>query len=399
MKCFVLLCVLFAHFSLYAQVYKIGYLFDSQKAEWLKDQVLVVKDGVIVDRNPVTFDKNLEVIDLSKKWVLPSLIDAHSHLFLLDSTFSLNFSEGLKSWVNKSKNEKMKLAQRRARQMLEAGFSLARDLGNQGQMNLNDFQKIQDIKVVSSGAGFAPLYGQLPPSSSKELAIEYRQITQGYQDHPYPLVKLYADEEPNHNYSSLDDLKKMTTKAHQDNKLVAVHAILEKGIELALASGADTLEHGTFMTAEQLKKLAATTMILVPTNAQFLFLNPKRKTYYHEDALKDFKRTCHNVRDSHRMGIPVAFGSDHYFDFPGEHYGQNLIEILQSFKRCGFTNNELLKMITFTAAHTQNQYRVGKLDIGYLADFNVYEKSPAIDLNNLYKIHSLYRDGKLVKFK
>lgn len=386
----------FFHYSLEAQVYKVGYLFDSQNALWQKDQVLVVKNGVIVEKNPHSIDKSLKIIDLSTKWVLPAFIDAHSHLFLFDSTFSHDFSLGLKNWVNKNKDEKIKLAQRRSRQMREVGFTLARDLGNQGQVGISDLKNIQEIKIVSSGAGFVPLYGQLAPSSSKELAIEYRQIPQGYQNHPYSLVKLYADEEPNHHFANIDDLKKMISKAHQDHKLVAVHAILQKGIDLALESGADTLEHGTFMTPEQLKKLATTTMIFVPTNAQALFLNPKRKSYYHEDTLKEFKRNCYNVKQAHRLGVPIAFGSDHYFDFPGEHYGQNLIEILQSFGQCGLRNNDLLKMITFTAAHTQNQYRVGKLDSGYLADFNVYEKSPAMDLNNLLKIHSIYRNGKPV---
>jgi|SRR5690554_1009024 len=399
MKWIICFFTLFLHVSLEAQVYKIGYLFDSQSASWQKDQTLVVKDGVIAEKNPPTLDPNVEIIDLSKKWVLPAFIDAHTHLFLNDSTFSYDFSAGLKKWVNKNKEEKIKLAQKRARQMREVGFTLARDLGNHGQIESSDIKRIKEIKIVSSGAGFVPLLGQLPPASPKELALEYRLISQGYQDHPYPLVKIYADEEPNHHFSQISDLKMITKKAHQDHKLVAVHAILEKGIDLALESGADTLEHGTFMSAKQLKKLAGTSMIFVPTNAQALFLNPQRKSYYHEDTLKDFKRTCHNVKEANRQRIPIAYGSDHYFDFPGEHFGENLVEILQSFRQCGLRNNDLLKMITFTAAHTQNQYRVGKLDVGYLADFNVYEKSPAMDLKNLLKIEAIYRDGKLVNSK
>lgn len=386
------------HFSLKAQVFKVGYLFDSQEAQWKKDQVLVVRDGIIHEINPIQIDPKLEIIDLSKKWILPGLIDAHSHLFLHDETFGSDFSVGLKKWVIKGKEEKINLAQRRARQMKEVGFSLARDLGNQGQVELSDFEKIHNLKIVSSGAGYAPLYGQLPPHS-KEVGIEYRKITEGYQDHPYSIVKLYADEEPNHNFAALTDLKTMTTRAHEDNKLVAVHAILEKGIDLALDSGADTLEHGTFMSQKQLEKLASKKMIFVPTNAQALFLKAHRKNDSYDDALNDFNHACQNAKLAHRKGVVVAFGSDHYFDFPGEHFGQNLIEILQSFKKCGFSNNELLKMITFNASLTQNLYRVGKLDVGYQADFNVYEKSPALDLNHLLRIHSLYREGKTVPLK
>ena len=396
MKLLILFILSFS-FNLKAQVFKVGYLFDSQNARWIKDQVLVVKDGIIVEMNPREFDSDLSVIDLSGQWVIPGLIDSHTHLFLNDETFSYDFSVGLKKWVNKDKDVKMALAFKRARQMKEAGFILARDLGNQGQVGEDDISSIKDILVVSSGAGFAPQLGQLPPNSPKELSIEYRKLSDGLAKHPYPIVKLFADEEPNHQFAKLEDLKTFTTIAHQQNKLVAVHAILEKGIELALASGADTLEHGSFMTEDQLLKLASTSMIFVPTNYQTLFLNPKRKTYFHEDSAKDFKHNCSNIRKAHRLGIPIAFGSDHYFDFPNEHFGENLIEILIGLKKCGLTNNELLKLATFNSAHTQNVYRVGKLAPGYLAHFNVYKKSPALDLMNLLKIEMIYRDGKLVQ--
>lgn len=395
MKLFITFMLLLS-FSAYSQVFKIGYLFDSKNASWKKDQVLVVRDGLITEANPPKLDPALAVIDLSGKWVIPGLIDAHTHLFLSDLTFSANFSFGLKQWIKKSNKEKVSLATKRAREMREAGFVLARDLGNQGEVSEKDLASIKDIYLVSSGPGYTPLLGQLPADSPQELAIEYKQISQGLENHRYPLVKIYADEEPNHHLAKLSDLQALTKKAHFEKKLVAVHAILSEGIELALTSGADTLEHGSFMSSQQLAIMARTSMIFVPTNSQALFLNPQRKNYFHQDAAEDFKRNCSNIRSAHQLGIPIAFGADHYFDFPAEHFGRNLIEVLLSFKKCGLSNNEVLKTATFTSAHTQNQFQVGRLAPGYLADFNVYQKSPALDLKHLYEIHSLYRQGKRI---
>ena len=398
MKTFIIILLLFS-FSAFSQVFKIGYLFDSQKAQWHKNQVLVVRDGIITELNPSKIGKSLEVIDLSGKWVLPGLIDSHTHLFLNDETFSRDFSRGLKQWINKSKEDKLALARKRARQMREVGFVLARDLGNQGEVQRQELEKISDVYIVSSGPGYAPLLGQLPENSSKELAVEYKQITKGLIDHSYPLVKVYADEEPNHNFAKLGDLKSFTQKAHQQKKLVAVHAILKEGIELALASGADTLEHGSDITHDQLQHMSKISMIFVPTNSQALFLHPQRRTYFQQDSAKDFTRNCTNINRAHQLGIPIAFGADHYFDFPGEHFGRNLLEILLSFKKCGLSNNEILQTITFNSAHTQNLYPVGVLTPGHLADFNVYQFSPALDLNHLYKVQRLFRQGKEIKLK
>lgn len=394
------LLALFLLFSseLWAQAFKIGYLFDARNAEWKKDQLLIVEDGVITAVNPQKLDPKFKVIDLSKKWIIPGLIDAHTHLFLNDQTFAQDFSLGLKAWVNRDKETKMNLALRRARQMSEMGFTLARDLGNQGEMSAEDIKKISaQILFTSSGAGYSPELGQLPKNSNRELSIEYRKMSSDLSNHHEPLVKLYADEEPNHHFANPKDLVRLTQSAHKKKKLVAVHAILPQGIELALKSGADTLEHGTYISDEQLKKLSQTAMIFVPTNSESLFLNPLRKRYYTEELANDFKRICQNIKRAQQMNISVAFGSDHYFDFNGENFGENLLEMLASYKKCGMTNNQILRMATYTSAHTQNQFKVGELTLGYLANFNVYAESPALDFSNLKKVESIYRMGELLK--
>src|SRR5690606_36129820 len=158
MKWIICFFTLFLHVSLEAQVYKIGYLFDSQSASWQKDQTLVVKDGVIAEKNPPTLDPNVEIIDLSKKWVLPAFIDAHTHLFLNDSTFSYDFSAGLKKWVNKNKEEKIKLAQKRARQMREVGFTLAREDRKSTRLNSSHVKRSYAVFCLKKTTSSYPSY-------------------------------------------------------------------------------------------------------------------------------------------------------------------------------------------------------------------------------------------------
>lgn len=395
MKKFYFLCLSFITFSASAQVFRIGNMFDAKEAVWKKNQVVVVREGIIVEINPSQIPKNLAVVDLSNKWVTPAFIDAHSHLFLHDETFGKDFSAGLKSWVNQNKQRKIKLAKKRVASLARVGFVLSRDLGNQGEVNSHEIHQFKGVHIVSSGAGWVPHFGQLPPNSPKELAREYRLISDK-AEFTDDMVKLYADEEPNRNYASPLMLKKMVEKAHAQKKLVAVHAILNKGIEGALSSGADTLEHGVEMSEEQFKKLAALKMIFVPTVSGALFLDNKRAKLGDDHPTTEFKRACKNIQQALKLRIPVAFGSDHYFDFPLGDYGREQIEMISALTTCGITANQALQMATYHASMTQNLLKTGLIAPDYRADFNIYEKSPELDLKRLSSPQQMFRKGEKI---
>lgn len=380
-------------FQASAQVFKVGHLFDAKDAVWKKNQVLVVKDGVILQINPAHIPKELPIVDLSNKWMTPAFIDAHSHLFLSDETFGKDFSAGLKTWVNQNKQKKIELAQKRATSLAKVGFVLSRDLGNQGEVTSEEVHQLKGVHVISSGAGWVPHLGQLPPNSPKELAVEYRQMSDKAQ-FTDDLVKLYADEEPNWNYASPQLLKKLVEKAHAQKKLVAVHAILNKGIEGALTSGADTLEHGVEMSEEQFKKLASLKMIFVPTLSGALFLDARRAKLGDDHPTSEFSRACQNIQKALKLKVTVAFGSDHYFDFPQGDYGREQIEMINALTTCGVTANQALQMATYHASMTQNLLETGLIAPGYRADFNIYPKSPELDLKHLFSPEQMFRKGE-----
>jgi len=58
-----------------------GNLIDPAKGTVNKDQVLVVENGKITSVGAgVAIPKDAQVIDLSKEWVMPGLMDAHTHV-------------------------------------------------------------------------------------------------------------------------------------------------------------------------------------------------------------------------------------------------------------------------------------------------------------------------------
>ena len=58
-----------------------GNLIDPAKGTVSKDQIIVVKDGKIAAVGAgVAIPKDAQVVDLSKEWVMPGLMDAHTHV-------------------------------------------------------------------------------------------------------------------------------------------------------------------------------------------------------------------------------------------------------------------------------------------------------------------------------
>ncbi|HET6721143.1 MAG TPA: hypothetical protein VFH07_00275, partial [Chitinophagaceae bacterium] len=79
---FILTCVALNP-SLQAQntVIKAGHLFDSRTGKFLDNQIIIIKNGRIVQVGAnLAYGQSDKVIDLSKSWVLPGLMDCHVHI-------------------------------------------------------------------------------------------------------------------------------------------------------------------------------------------------------------------------------------------------------------------------------------------------------------------------------
>ena len=73
-------------------VIKAGHLFNSRTGKILNDQTIIIKNGKIQEvGSNLKYKSTDTVIDLSKSWVLPGLMDCHVHL-------TFNFSYGNPSY-------------------------------------------------------------------------------------------------------------------------------------------------------------------------------------------------------------------------------------------------------------------------------------------------------------
>lgn len=383
------------------KVFYIGKLFDSEKAKWVNNQVLLVRDDKIIDINPRKIPEKAEIHDWKNFYVIPGLIDSHTHLFLNDPTYSRNFAKGLFQFVTTtSKAERQSLGLARSASMLKSGFTSVRDLGNDGGLQIKGLESEKTPRLFTSGKGFAPKDGQFPAGTSRKiLEQEYsplkgEPLIQKNSD----FVKLYADEEPNPAITPPELLKKWVKHAHDKNMKVAVHAIFPLAIDNTIAAGADTLEHGYSITETQLKLMASKKMIFVPSNANFLL-----KDFPREEGLRGLDehldKFCSNISLADKIGVEVAFGSDNYFslEFKGKSFGEATLECLLHYHACGLSSAKTLQAATFTAAKTLGKEKqVGTLKPGSFADMIVLKKDPLKNINELKTPVKVLKSGNEV---
>src|SRR5215472_1747671 len=107
-------------------VVKAGHLLDVKHGQVLDHQVILIEDGLIKSvgtEGAVTLPQAAKTLDLSKAWVLPGLIDCHTHLT----------SDVEPGWENlpvkETAPESALRGARNALLTLQAGFTTVRDVG------------------------------------------------------------------------------------------------------------------------------------------------------------------------------------------------------------------------------------------------------------------------------
>ena len=109
-----------------------GALVDPAAGTMAANQIILVRDRKILEVGPtVAIPPDAEVIDLSKLTVLPGLVDAHNHLAL---TYKEEPERNIYYFTYISDPTPLRAIQAVSNgiQMLASGFTIARDMGNNG---------------------------------------------------------------------------------------------------------------------------------------------------------------------------------------------------------------------------------------------------------------------------
>jgi imidazolonepropionase-like amidohydrolase len=156
-------------------IIRAGHLVDPAKGTVADDQVILVEEGTIrAVGEEVSIPAGAVVVDLPNSWVLPGLMDAHTHL-----TLRLSHSQTLEdSYQRESTARRALRGIRNARILLEAGVTTVRDVGNAGNYADTDLRKAIEEgwfpgpTIINAGKIITPFGGQSERGSPQGRAAE-----------------------------------------------------------------------------------------------------------------------------------------------------------------------------------------------------------------------------------
>jgi imidazolonepropionase-like amidohydrolase len=398
---------------------KFGKLWDGKGKVWTN--AIVIVDGERV-REVTTDAKRIpagaEILDLSKYYGLPGLIDVHTHMTMYtDETppsATGQLTPMLKQITSNSAAVQVFLARKGALRTLEAGVTTVRDLGadqyedtamrdliNRGEMvGPRMFVCGYGLYITSTPykPGLNPPAGGIADGVPEVLRVVRQQIAAGAD-----VIKLYAstgtdDDTTGFETYGYDEIKAAVDAAHQFGKKIAIHSYGPDGARDAVRAGTDSLEHATDMDDATIAEMAKRGTFYVPTiDHNRYYLDNWQKIGYADGFQAKTKafieRNLETARKAHKAGVKFAMGSDAIYTM----FGENTRE-LAWFVKAGMTPEEALKTATTNAAELLGKKdELGAVAAGYFADLVAVEGDPLADVNvTINKVKWVMKAGAVV---
>ncbi len=390
-----------------AYVIKAGRLIDPETGTAAANQMIAVQDGRIVAIGAnVTAPPKAEVIDLSQYSVLPGLVDAHNHLALTYKKEPEN-DVYYYTYVQESTALRAIQAVSNGMQMLAAGFTVVRDLGNNGLYADTALRVaveqgwVPGPTLINSGIIIGGMGGQFFPTP--EMVKEHNLVYPEYLDADThdeiikavrqnalfgaKVIKVCVDCKP-YPYT-VEDLRLFIQEAANAGMKVAGHVQTEEGARRAIEAGIWSIEHGNALTDELHRQMAAKGIWRVGTETPF--------TEY-RGTQAAFDRTVAGIKSAWAHGVKMAFSTDADYYVPGMTRGEVVINFLKSWQAAGIPDKEILKIMTV------NGYRVSELEnkrgpikVGFPADLIAVKGNPLENIDALRSVSFVMKDGLVFK--
>ena len=373
-------------------------MIDVRSGKEIPDVVILIeKNKIVAVGSNLKIPDSLHIIALGDVTILPGLIDAHTHLLhQYYARYGDDNSNRILEMVQLGPAKRALLGAKLAREMLEAGFTSVRDLGNSGinaDIALRDAINNGDVsgpRMFVSTRALSPLGGQfqsLTPEAQQLINQEYVQINgvdearkavrQAIYDGA-DCIKIIANT--GNRRLSFEEMKVIVEEAKRANLPVAAHATDGDGPSMRAAeAGVNSIEHAYTISDTVLNLMAKKNIFLVPTDASGVVRYQER------------------IKRALKAGVRIAIGSDIYYEFPGKTRGQVCAGMYKTYVTSGMTNIEVLRAATINPADLIGNNSIGTIEVGKFADIIAVKGSPMTDISVLEQVFFVMKNGKVYK--
>lgn len=401
-----------------------GHLFDATSNQ-LRDNVVLVVEGEriakVAPAAQIAIPAGATVVDLSQSWVLPGLIDCHTHLSAradkydpINDVKSTPFQSGFNGVVNANKT-------------LQAGYTSVRDLGSSPFFAVDLRRAIDEglfpgPRVVASGPpisitgghgdmnGFAPPVQNMLYPAEKDFSIadgpeEVRHQVRAQIKYGVDVIKVHATggvmsqgDQPGAEQLTYEEMKMAADEAHRTGRKVAAHAHGTQGIKDAARAGIDSIEHGSLIDAEgiQLMKEHGTYLVADIYNDDYILGKATEFGLPKENIEKEKlvgRLQRENFAKAVAAGVKIAFGTDAGV-YP---HGDNAKQFHYMVKY-GMTPAGAIHAATSSAADLIDRSKdVGILEPGKYADLIAVTANPLDRIEVLEHVSFVMKGGKIYK--
>jgi imidazolonepropionase-like amidohydrolase len=384
-----------------------GNLIDPVTGTVAKNQIILVKGKKIVEVGPsVAIPADAQVIDLSSEWVMPGIMDAHTHV-----TQSVRlFGELDHNYLVEATGLRALRGLYTAQILLNAGITTVRDVGNDANFAAVDLRKAIDAgwfvgpTVQTAGKIIAPYGGQsrgIPAEIGPFWRFEYydadgpEEIRKAVRENIFygaDLIKLVADNSDYH--YSLEEIRAAVEEAHHADRPVAVHVMGGEAADNVIAGGVDSVEHGFFLTDDQLRRMKDKGIFLASTDFPAIHFEAGGVSKADQLGAVIIDR----LHRAYKVGVKLAFATDIVTDYKDENRAEMTWDYLAVWRAAGVPNAEILKCMTTNDAELLRiQKQRGAITPGLFADIIAMPASPLDDIESLRKVDFVMKNGALVR--